>query len=258
MSSGHPVKSVGTAFDIVELLVEHGTADLATIAEDLDLPKSTVHDHLTTLKQKGYVGKTNREYKANLRFLKLGGQIRDNLDVFEISEAELQKVANDTGEHTSLMVEENEYGIYVYTAPGEHLQQIVVPIGTHSPLYASAPGKAILAHFSSERRDHIIDKYPLKPITDNTITETDRLYDELREIRDRGYALDNQEGMRGLQGIAKPLISRDDGEVLGAISVYGPSGRANMEFLKGEALKALERAANVIEHEMTTHSSSFR
>ena len=255
MGSNPPVRSVGTAFDIVELLVKRGSADLSTISAELDLPKSTAHDHLSTLRQRGYAGKENGEYKANLRFLELGGQIRDNLDVFQVAEPELQKVANETGEHTSLMIEENEYGIYAYTAPGEHLQQVRVPVGTHSPLYASAPGKAILASMNPERRDRIIAKYPLKSITENTITETDELYDELETIQEREYALDYEEGQKGLQGIAKPLISRDDGDVLGAISVYGPSGQANMDYLQGEVLKALERAVNVIEHEMAVRMS---
>lgn len=258
MSSDPPIKSVKTSSDIIEILVDEGSASLSTVAAELDLPRSTVHDHLTTLKQIGYVGKTGREYKANLKFLELGGKIRENLGLFDVAEAELQKVANTTGEHTSLMVEENDYGIYVYTAPGEHLQQIVVPIGTHTPMYVSAPGKAILAHLPAEHRHRIIETYPLKQVTENTITDADRLKDELAEIREKAHALDNEEGKKGLQGIAKPVISRDDGTVLGAISVYGPSGRANMEFLRGEALKSLERAVNVIEHEIHIGSTSDR
>lgn len=250
MSPDPPVKSVQTAFEIVELLVERGSASLSTVADELDLPKSTVHDHLTTLRQQGYAGKAGQEYKASLKFLELGGSIRDNLEIFEVAEAELQKVANDTGEHASLMVEENDYGIYVYTALGRHLQQIVVPAGTHSPLYFSAPGKAILANLPQERREYLIETYPPKPITENTITDSERFKEELADIRDRGYALDNEEGTKGLQGIAKPILSRDTDEVLGAICVYGPSGRANMEFLQGEVLKALERAANIIEHQL--------
>lgn len=250
MKSNPPVKSVNTAFRIIELLVDLDKADLSTITAELDLPKSTVHDHLTTLKQIGYVGKAGQEYKASLKFLELGGQILNNQNLFDVAEAELQKVANETGEHTSLMIEENDYGIYVYTAPGDHLQQVIVPIGTHTPLHVSAPGKAILAHLPAERRDNLIDVYPLKQVTENTITNADRLRDELEKIKKRGHALDNEEGKRGLQGIAKPVISREDESVLGAISVYGPSGRANMEFLQEEALKPLERAVNVIEHEM--------
>jgi DNA-binding IclR family transcriptional regulator len=254
MSSDPPVKSVSSTFDIIELLVDHGAMSLSAIAAEMDLPMSTVHDHLKTLRQKGYVGKQDQKYKANLRFLELGGRIRDNLDIFQVSEPELQKVANETGEHTSLMIEENDYGIYVYTAPGEHLQQIVVPIGTHSPLYASAPGKSILANMDPERREEIIERYPLKNITENTITDTERLREELQTVREREYALDHEEGMLGLQGIAKTIQSRDTGDVLGAISVYGPSGRANMEYLQGEVLKALERATNIIEHELATQS----
>lgn len=239
-----------TAFDIVELLVEHGTAGLSTVASDLDLPKSTVHDHLTTLRQQGYVGKVGQEYKANLKFLELGGKIRGNLDLFDVAEQELQKVANTTGEHTSLMVTEGEIGVYVYTAPGDHLQQVIVPIGTHTRLHVSAPGKAILAHLPEEQRRKLMTDDYLKPVTDQTITDPETLRAELEEIREAKQALDNEEGQEGLQGIAKPIFSRETGEVLGAISVYGPSGRANMEFLRGEALKSLERAANVIEHEL--------
>jgi DNA-binding IclR family transcriptional regulator len=251
MQSDPPVKSVKTTFDIIEMLVEHGTAGLSTVASELDLPKSTVHDHLTTLQQQGYVGKLGQEYKANLKFLELGGKIRGNLDLFEVAERELQKVANSTGEHTSLMVKEGEHGVYVYTAPGDHLQQVIVPIGTHTRLHVSAPGKAILANLPEERRQELLTDDYLRSITDQTVTDPETLRAELEEIRETKRALDNEEGKEGLQGIAKPIFSRETGAVLGAISVYGPSGRANMEFLRGEALKSLERAANVIEHEMS-------
>jgi len=252
MSSDPPIKSVSISFDIIEILVDRNRANLTTIADELNLPYSTVHDHLSTLKQRGYVRQLDQQYKASLKFLELGGLIRNNLTIFETAEAELQKVANETGEHTSLMVEEEDFGIYVYTAPGEHLRQVIVPIGTHTPLYVSAPGKAILAQFPTDRREEFIKRYTFKEVTENTITDPDNLRDELEVIRSQGHALDYEEGMRGLQGIAKPVISRDNNSVLGAISIYGPSGRANMEFLQGEALKSLERAANVIEHEMST------
>jgi DNA-binding IclR family transcriptional regulator len=254
MGSDPPVKSVKTAFDIVELLVNHGGASLSTVADELDIPMSTVHGHLATLEQQGYVGRSGQKYKANLKFLELGGKVRDNSHIFGVAEQELQKVSNNTGEHSSLMVEENDYGIYVYTASGEHLQQVIVPIGTHTPLHVSAPGKAILAHLPSNRQQDYIEEYQLKPITENTITDPETLTEELEEIREKGHSLDNEEGKRGLQGIAKPVISRDDEAVLGAICVYGPSGRANMEFLRGDALKSLERATNVIEHQIHVDS----
>lgn len=255
MASNPPVKSVDTAFEIIELVIEREQITLSSLSEELDLPKSTVHDHLTTLKQRGYIGKAGQKYKANLKFLELGGRVRSNIKLFNLSESELQKISNETGEHASLMIEESDYGIYVYTAPGEYLQQVVVPIGTHTPLYVSAPGKAIFAHLPIARQRSLLEKYPLKQITENTITDVDEFREVLENIRERGYATDNEEGMRGLQGIAKPLISREDETVLGAISVYAPSGRANMEFLREEALKSLERAANVIGHGIYRGSS---
>lgn len=97
-------------------------------------------------------------------------------------------------------------------------------IGQRVYLHTLALGKAILAHLPRERVEEIIEEHGLLRETDLTITDRDELYDELEESRSRGIAFGPDERLQGLHGIATP-IKNINGDVLGSISVAGPSKR---------------------------------
>lgn len=247
MDSEPPIKSARTTFDIIERLVELDDAGISKLAAELDKPKATIHDHLKTLDQLGYIHKEGQTYKAGTKFLRLGEQIRANRKIYRIAKPELEKLARKTGEHASLMIEENELGVYLLNVESQNTVNIVTPVGAATKLHTTAPGKAILAHLPQERIDDIIDQKGITPETSNTITDREALIEELERIRQQEYAVDHEEGLKGMRGIAAPVFNRKEQEVAGAISIYGPSQRSSTDDIEEESLNELHRIVNVVE-----------
>lgn len=247
MSQNTQIKSARTTFAIVERLVALDGAGVSKLAEELDTPKATIHDHLQTLTGLGYVHKVGKEYRAGTKFLRLGEQIRSNMEIYRIARPELEKLAAKTGEHASLMIEENGMGVYLLNEEGPDTVNIVTLEGTPTKLHTTAPGKAILAHLPQDRIDAVIEEHGLTAETENTITDRDALATELERIRKQEYAVDQEEGLKGMQGLAAPVFSRKENRLAGAISIYGPSRRTDIEEFEDELIEELRRTVNIVE-----------
>lgn len=240
-----PIKSTALSFRILEMIHERESATLTEVANHFEKPKSTVHDHLKTLSQLGYLYREDRTFYVSVRFLNLGGQARSRTDLFQVSEREVDQLAADTGEHANLMIEENGFGIFLYKTKGPQSVNLDTYEGMEVHLHTTAMGKAILAEMSAERRERIIDGRGLPAVTENTITDRETLSDELATIRDRGYAVDNEERVEGVQCIAAPILKNDD--VVGAVSVSAPRSRMNEGNTKENLPAQVLSTANVIE-----------
>lgn len=238
------IQAVDRTFEIIERLVELGGATGTDVAEAVDLPNSTVHDHLQTLKRLHYVTKQDGEYQASTRFLQIGEQVRRQKPVYDAAKPALKSLAADTGEHVLLLVEEGGLGTILVIEEGENAVQINSYPGIHLRLHTTAMGKCILAHLSEERVNSIIEHYGLPAVTNNTTVEADQLHKELEEIRRDGYSTQKSGEVEGIFSIGTPVLNKD--EVLGAIAISGPVHRLEDDTVD-ELRKKLLQTRNVIE-----------
>lgn len=242
----NPVKTTQRSLDIIETLREMDGARLTELADRLELPNSTVHSHLSTLVERDYVLKDGDVYRVGLRFLELGEHARTRRKIYERAKPEIDELAAETGEVASVLVEEGGWGVYLYSSRGENAVPLDINPGKHVPLHATALGKAILAHLPQSRVEGIIDRRGLPARTDNTITDRDALFDELERVRDRGFAIDDEERVAGIRCVGSAVKS-ESGNVIGAISVSGPTSVLTGERLTETVPEHLFSAANVIE-----------
>jgi DNA-binding IclR family transcriptional regulator len=242
----NPVKTTQRSLDIVETLREMDGARLTELADRLDLPNSTVHNHLSTLMERDYVLKDGDVYRVSLRFLDLGEHARNRRKVYELAKPEIEELADETGEIANLLVEENGWGVYLWSSEGENAVPLDIAPGKHVHLHATALGKCILAHLPEKRVEEIIDRRGLLAETDATITDSDALMEELEAVREQGYAIDDEERLTGMRCIGTTVKS-ESGNVIGAISVSGPTSAMPMDRLTDSLAEQLEGAANVIE-----------
>ncbi|SEW30702.1 transcriptional regulator, IclR family [Natrinema salifodinae] len=243
----HPVRTTEKSLDVVAALNRLGEARVTTLADELEMGKSTVHNHLSTLEEHGYVVKDDdaKTYRLSLKFLDIGGQIRSEIDVYKVAEPKVEELAAASGELVHLVVEEDGMGVYLSRAKGERAVDLDTYVGCRHHMHSTAFGKAILAHLPRDRVDEIIDQHGLPEVTPKTITSRDELVEELERTRDRGFAVDDEERLEGLRCIAAPI--RFDSDVIGAISVSGPTARIDDTWESNEFVDRLCRAANVIE-----------
>lgn len=241
----YEVKAGTKLFNIIETVQELDTPTLTAISDHLDFPKSTVHNHLETLKENGYLLEHDGKYQLTLKFLDHGIHAKQNLDIANVVSPTLEQLSEDTNEAAWLMVEERGYVVGIEKKLGERAVQTTGRIGRHTRFHYHAPGKAILAHLPEERTDEILRKRGLPAKTEHTITDYSAVMDELEEVRDRGVAFDIGEAIAGIRSVAAPVVC--DGTVEGAIAVVGPKNRLRGDKFRKEIPDMLSGAANEVE-----------
>lgn len=248
--SRYPVQAAATTFRVIETLHDLNGAGVAELATELEMPKSTVHDHLQTLTEAEYLINENGTYHVGARFLELGGFARSQMKLYQVASPEIKKLAEETGEHANLLIEEHGKGIFLNKVKGPDAVNLDTHIGKRVHLHTTALGKAILSRLPEAEVDEIIDQHGLPAVTEQTVTDKDELKARLTEIRNRGYAIDDEERVLGMRCVAAPICD-EEGNPIGAISVSGPTNRFNDEVFEDEIPKNVLSTANVIEVNMT-------
>ncbi|MFB6165847.1 MAG: IclR family transcriptional regulator [Haloarculaceae archaeon] len=244
---GHEtVQATRTMFDIVEYVKRADGATVTGAADALGYAKSTIHRHLATLHELGYVVRNGDEYAVGLRFLDLGQHARTRRLGYALAKDKVEEIATETGERAQFIVEEHYEAVYIHRSFGEQAVHTDPGIGSRIPLHATAAGKAILAHVPEARLFEIVEHAAFEPITDATITDREALFEELAAIRERGYSFNRQENLEGLNAVGVVVTGPDDA-VIGALSVSGPSHRLTGERLETELPNLLLGTANELE-----------
>ena len=240
------IKTTTTVFGIIEYIQNNEQATLGDITDSLDKAKSTVHAHLTTLENHGYLIREDDTYRLGLRFLNLGMAAKNRYGKLnQLAKPVLEQLADETGEAVWLFVEEQGLGIYLECAIGEHSIHTVARIGQHRKLHTLAAGKSILAHLPETRIDEIIEHHGLPERTEYTITDPDALKEDLARTRERGYAYNEDESIVGISAVGAPVLV--DGSVAGAISVAAPTNRLKGDRFTDALPNLVLGAANEIE-----------
>lgn len=249
-TKGRRVQSDETLFDVVELLEERDGAGVTEIADGLGIAKSTVHAHLTTLVERGYVVNEGGQYRLGLQFLRHGVHAQNANALYRVAKEKVTHLAQETDERAWCQVEENGMCYYLCGAEGKHPVHPPVRIGGCVHLHTIAAGKAILAYLPEERVREIIGRHGLPEKTEQTITDEAELFAELDRIRERGYAFNEEESLRGLHAVGAPIRNADD-EVKGALSISGPANRLKGEKLRTDVPELLLGATNELEINLT-------
>ncbi|WP_135303956.1 IclR family transcriptional regulator [Haloarcula amylovorans] len=241
----NPINADLTLLEILEALERLGGGRIQEVAAETDTTKSTVHNHLSTLRQQGYVVKDGDMYSLGLRFLQLGEAARSRGPLFAFGRSEVDSIAAETGELANLATLENGRGVYLYRTQGERDVRFSTDAGERHDLHCSATGKAMLAYSPESALDDVISTHGLTEHTENTITTRDDLEADLEAVRENQLALDLEEYEKGLRCIASPILDEED-RAIGAISLSGPAMKFTGEYFHEELAEAVKSAANVI------------
>jgi len=244
------VQSVDRALDLLEALAaSEGEVSITSLANRTSLHVSTVHRLLTTLLRRGYV-RQNPETRAYYTGAKLAtlaeGRSRFN-ELRHRARPILSALTDQTRETSNLVVLDDVMAVYIETVTSPHVVRMSTTLGNRVPLHATGAGKALLAWLAPDRRDALIDRTEMRAHTARTITERASLRRALEEIRERGYAIDDEEydeGVRCVSVAVGPI-----GSPLAAISVSAPASRMTRQ-RGGELAQLLRRAASELAEEM--------
>jgi DNA-binding IclR family transcriptional regulator len=241
------VKAVSKTLRILEELKDRDGAGISELSGDLDIAKSTIYRHLSTLHSRGYVTKDGDIYRVGMQFLDFGTYARDQVSSFRLAKSKVDELAEETGERIWFVIEENGLAWFLYGSSGKHPVNPPLTEGSNAYLHRTAGGKAILAHLDQDRIEQIIDRIGLPAATEHTISNREDLLAELSDTRDRGIALNQEESLLGLHALSAPIIHKETREPLGSLSLSGPANRITESRIHDGLAELIRGAANEIE-----------
>lgn len=206
-----PIKSVGHALNILNCFRHADALGISEIAARLGRSKSTIHGMVNTLTQWGYLeqNRENRKYRLGLTLLELGHLVRERIDIRSEARPWCQQLTDKYS--TTVHLAAVSDGEIVYIDKVDMGSSIVTysRVGKRAPMYCTGIGKAILAYLPPEYLEKHIFSKPMERFTPNTIVERSLLIEELKKVREQGYAIDNGEIEVGVQCLAAPVFDRD-------------------------------------------------
>lgn len=240
--------SIAKAFQ----LLDHFTPDkpewgVRELAQALGANKSTTYRLMATLESLGALKKSKEteKYSLGLKLFELGNRVDIYSAFVSHTHPELEQVALDITETVHLGILQKNQVLMVDKVESPKGLKLNSVVGRHNPAYCTGTGKVLLAHLPAPELDALLNTIDLIPFTEHTITEIVILKDELRRIKDRGYAIDRQELEVGLICVAVPVFNQNQ-QVIAALSAAGPSIRFREEALH-EYVAILQKGAIAIQ-----------
>jgi IclR family KDG regulon transcriptional repressor len=217
--------SLYKGFAIIECLSRNGEMGIQQLSQELGMNKSTVYRFLSSLHSMGYVKQDplNKQYSLTYKFLQLGREKNGHESLVSQVHPFMEKLLAATGESVHLAVLQDTKVVYIDQVESQSTIRVNVEIGKTFPAYSVGVGKAMLAFLPEKEVTELFRHEPFVKYTEKTIDSLKKLQDELQTVRERGYALDNEECMEGLACVAVPLFSL--GSPVAAISVTFPRFR---------------------------------
>jgi len=237
------VNAVHRGLQILEMLAEQRKAwSTSEISRRLKIPKSTASYLLHTLETRGYLHReANGHYRLSMKLLALGSQAQHGVEVREVALPILRRLVAETGITGHLAVLEGNVAIYIERVPAPGFIQMDTWVGRQMPLHSTSSGKALLAFFPENQLEPLLSSALLPRFTPKTIISLPRLKQELKKIREAGFAVDDEENTPGVRCIAAPIFDRF-GREAAAISLTGPVQQIPPEQLARIAEKVREAA----------------
>jgi len=149
------------------------------------------------------------------------------------------------------LMEKTQESVFLGVRNGKHVTvldivesmqdlKITSPIGTTIPLMAGATGKVFMSLMEENQVAGIIKSKGLHKYTENTITDPDLYLKEIMSVKEKGYAIDNEEYISGVSAVAAPVAGK--GHLKSAVWVVGFKASIDEDKLKALAKETKDTA----------------
>ncbi|MCU7939875.1 MAG: helix-turn-helix domain-containing protein [gamma proteobacterium symbiont of Bathyaustriella thionipta] len=231
LSSGGQVQSLNRALILMQWLSKASMGlNLSEISGSVGLPVSTVHRLLNSLRQSGFVDYDEQQalWSIGVNAFIVGNAYLNKRDFVSQSRPYMKQLVTLTGETSNMAILEGDSHIFVAQVECSEVMRMVVRLGSRGAVHASGVGKALLSALPEKEVMAIIQRTGLPVLTPKTITSPKAFSNELELIRQRGYAIDDEEQTLGLRCIAANIYD-ENSEAIGAVSISGPAVRITNE-----------------------------
>ena len=230
-SNKYSVLMLEKGMGVLELLADyHSGLTIQEMCSHLSYPKTTIYRLANTLLEMGYLGKdedTNHFFLSRKLF-RLGLAALGESNILERSIEPMRRLRDEVKESVMIGTLVGNEAILLDQVLGSHDFTFILKSGTHLCLHASAPGKVLLAYQTDKVRDELIASMEMTRFNENTITDKKRYLQEVLKVKERGYGVDLEEEIIGVNCIGAPIFNQY-GEVIACVWMSGPKGRMPLE-----------------------------
>jgi len=221
------IKVLERALEIMRYLAQDPRGySLSEVSAGLGLAKSTARRFLVTLVHQGFVEQDpeTERYRLGLAILDLSLALQRNSNLVAIAQPVLERLRDLTGETAGLHVRLGDRQVCLAAVESRERIRYVFDLGQTTPLYAGAESKVLLAGMTPEERADFLARVPRVPFSETTLTDAERLREEVERVARLGHAISINELGRGAAAVAAPVRDRY-GRIVAAVSVVGPLSR---------------------------------
>lgn len=215
---------------------------ITDVARRTGLDRASARRLLLTLVQLGYATHDGKYFELTHRILRLGQSYLSTTPLSAILQPYLERLCETGGQSCSAAVLDEAEIVYIARASRRRVMSINLGPGSRLPAYCSSMGRVLLASLPEEEVRELLKGRPLRANTERTITDLERLLEELRRVRSQGYALVDQELEMGLCSIAVPLRNRTD-RIVAALNIGAPAASVTPAQLVEQYLPMLKDVA---------------
>lgn len=203
------------------------------IARSLGWTKTTAFRYVTTLAGLGYLDfdEPTRRYQPAVKVLKLGFSYLSSLTFVDIAMPFLERLSQRFGESTNLAVLDGVEIVYVARVGSKRIISVNLGVGSRLPAYCTSMGKVLLAFLGDREREEAIEKIVFARHTPKTVASAKELRRSLEQVREDGYAINDQEMDPGLRSCAAPVFDRA-GTILAAANLSVSSAWVSVKDLE--------------------------
>ena len=227
-------KSSVNVLKVLSAFANNAEFRVSEISVKLGMTKNMAFRALKTLVQEGYLVRDAKgvRYSLGFRVFELRNPNVKDPDIRTLSWEFMERLQAASGLTVALQIPVGFSHVTLDGIEGRGKVLARVVRGVAVPLHVSPASRAILAFLTDEEIESYIRLHkPLKAYTKNTITDPDRLRQDLQRIRETGYALGYQDHFLGVNGVAFPVLDIDR-RPHGAITVVGPEDVISADGLK--------------------------
>lgn len=222
-----------------------GTLTVAEVAREVGISRAAARRCLHTLSVLGYASGVNGSYELGPSVLTLGYAYLASTPAARVAQPILERVTERLHESCSLAVLDGDDIVYIARSATQRILSIGLSVGSRLPAYCTSMGRVLLASSSDEDLARHLARITPERHTPRTIVQKRALRAEIERVRERGYALVDEELELGLRSIAVP-VRRADQRVVAAVNVGAHAARVAPAMMEREFLPVLHAAASEI------------
>ncbi|WP_257350090.1 IclR family transcriptional regulator [Pseudalkalibacillus decolorationis] len=217
MGQKYWVPGIERANLILNLIATEPTSlRLSDLCNRLEINKSSMYSLLNTLESLGWIVKEKGDtYSLGPALGSLSAAYFRQFNILQSFYKEAALSVNKINEHIQLGILEGGDVVYLGKAEGDSRVRLITDPGMKFPAYASAIGKVQLSQYDDDKLEDIYPEYQLEPKTPYTLKNLKELSVQLKQVKNVGYAIENQEASLGFHCVAAPIINYEDNVIAG-------------------------------------------